>query len=152
MSFSNPNQYPADPPSPESETGPSGLPLPLGKLLWTYILLGLIVVIFIVEQMLPSFIGLLLPYLPPEYIGLTPTEYIRLTPTDFRGGSTNSLVLILLGGNFHPLVEEGQVWRSGAFSPRCFCTLAFNTSFLTSMPFSSSAEKWNGSTAEPGSL
>jgi membrane associated rhomboid family serine protease len=108
MSFYDPDHprpdiQPSAVPPRESEPHRRGLPLPLHPLFWTYVLLGLIIVVFVIEQTLPFFVGFILPYLPSEYTGVT--------PQDFAGGSTNSLVLILMGANFHPLVEKGQVWR-----------------------------------------
>ncbi|RME42672.1 MAG: rhomboid family intramembrane serine protease [Caldilineae bacterium] len=79
------------------------LPLPLDRPLWVYVLLASIVAMFLVEQLFPLVAGLLLPYLPADFHGAT--------PADFAGGSTNGLVLILLGANFRPLVLRGQVWR-----------------------------------------
>lgn len=89
-------------PLPTAEQ-PRGLPLPLGKPFWVYVLLAAIALVFMVEQTLPFFAGQLLPFLPADYAGLT--------AADFKGGSTNSLVLILLGANFKPMVLQGQVWR-----------------------------------------
>jgi len=79
------------------------LPLPLDRPLWVYVLLAAIVIVFLLEQLLPLIVGAFLPWLPPEFAGAT--------PADFAGGSTNTLVLVLLGANFRPLVLQGQVWR-----------------------------------------
>lgn len=80
-----------------------GLPLPLGRPFWVFVLLALIAVMFVIEQTLPLYVKYLIPYLPPMYNGVTPDH--------FQGGSTNNFVLILLGANFRTLVAEGQVWR-----------------------------------------
>lgn len=92
-----------DPVFPPADEQPRGLPLPLGNPFWVYVLLGAIALVFVVEQLLPLFVGQILPFLP--------ADYANLTAADFRGGSTNSLVLILLGANFKPMVADGQVWR-----------------------------------------
>ncbi len=130
MSFYDPDQprpdtQPSAEPPQDSEPHRRRLPLPLHPIFWTYVLLGLIIVVFIIEQTLPFFVGFILPYLPSEYNGLT--------PGDFAGGSTNSLVLILMGANFHPLIEEGQVWRffTAMFLHIGFIHLFFNAYALS---------------------
>jgi len=99
--MSHPEPGPYSPPDPAQSEG--RLPLPLGKPKWAFILLGLIGAMFLVEQTLPMWIGYLGPYLPPQYQ--------QFSPTAFQGGSTNNLVLILLGANYQPLVAQGEVWR-----------------------------------------
>lgn len=92
------------PPPPASRPAelPQGLALPLGKIVWTYILLASIILVFLIEEAFPIMIGRFLPYLP---------DYAAFPASEFRGGSENNLVLILLGANFRPLIQEGQVWR-----------------------------------------
>ena len=96
------------------------LPLPMSKPFWSFVLLGAIVIVFLIQQTLPSFVEQLLPYLPAEYEGLT--------AADFQGGSTNRFVLILMGANVPFLVEQGQVWRffSSMFLHIGFQHLLFN--------------------------
>jgi rhomboid protease GluP len=117
MNFEQPSSS-SPPPAPSPQRG---LSLPLGKPFWVFVLLGLILLVFIIEQTLPLFAEQIIPLLPPDYEGLS--------PADFRGGSTNSVVLILLGANFRPLVEEGQVWRffTSMFLHIGFAHLLFNT-------------------------
>ncbi len=96
----------SDPVPPANPTTPPAgrrIPLPLGKPFWVYVLLAAIIIVFIIEQTLPLFATAIIPLLPPFYNGVT--------PADFQGGSTSNLVLVLMGANFRPLVEQGQVWR-----------------------------------------
>ena len=97
---------PPPPPPPYSRPTdqPQQLAIPLGSAFWTYILLGIIVIVFLIETAFPILAGISLRYLPSEYMEI-------LDPAKFRGGSENPLVLVLLGANFKPLVAEGQVWR-----------------------------------------
>lgn len=90
-------------PQPTPQPARRGIPLPLGKPFWVYVLLAAITIVFIIEQTMPLFANAIIPLLPPFYAGVT--------PADFQGGSTSNLVLVLLGANFRPLVEQGQVWR-----------------------------------------
>ncbi len=101
MSANSPSPIPKTPLPPAAPQ--RGLPLPLGKPFWVYVLLALIVLVFIIEQTLPNFAAVIVPYLPAEYAGVT--------PADFQGGSTSNLVLVLLGANFRPFVKAGEVWR-----------------------------------------
>ncbi len=99
MNHSEPVPAPnATPPAPQR-----GIPLPLGKPFWVYVLLAAIGIVFVIEQTMPMFAATVIPLLPDFYAGVT--------PADFQGGSTSNLVLVLLGANFRPLVKEGQVWR-----------------------------------------
>ncbi len=97
MNHTDPIPQPTPPPSRR------GIPLPLGKPFWVYVLLAAIAIVFVIEQTMPLFANAIIPLLPPFYAGVT--------PADFQGGSTSNLVLVLLGANFRPLVEQGQVWR-----------------------------------------
>jgi len=80
-----------------------GIPLPLGKPFWVYVLLAAIGIVFIIEQSLPLVANTLVPQLPAYYSGVS--------AADFKGGSTSNLVLVLMGANFRPLIAQGQVWR-----------------------------------------
>lgn len=102
MNTTPPPQDQLPPASPNPATAP-GLPLPLGKPFWVYVLLGLIVIVFIIES---SF-----PVLGPMLVPLLPAEYSDLSRVDLSGGSTNTIVLMVMGANYRPLVLEGQVWR-----------------------------------------
>ena len=94
---------PVPPANPTPSSAGRRIPLPLGKPFWVYVLLAAIAIVFIIEQTLPLFATAIIPLLPPFYDGVT--------PADFQGGSTSNLVLVLMGANFRPLVEQGQVWR-----------------------------------------
>lgn len=109
MTRFDPDQHPLPESSSDSDQQPAPgdthmrLALPMSKPLWTFFLLGAIILVYLIQQALPSFIESLLPYLPPEYDGLT--------AADFQGGSTNRFVLVLMGANVPLLVAQGQVWR-----------------------------------------
>ncbi len=99
-----PNQPNWSPPKPPQPPHPMrGLPLPLGKPFWVYVLLAAIAIVFIIESILPLFANAIIPFLPSFYNGIT--------VADFQGGSTSNLVLVLLGANFRPAVANGEVWR-----------------------------------------
>jgi len=99
-----PNQPDWSPPEPPSTPHPMrGLPLPLGKPFWVYVLLAAITIVFIIESALPLLADAIIPLLPQFYAGIT--------PADFQGGSTSNLVLVLMGANFRPSVANGEVWR-----------------------------------------
>lgn len=93
------------PPSPE----PTGLPIPLGKPMWVFILLGLIIFIFVVEMVLPYLSPLFVDQLPDRYRLIKQGQ--PLSDADFLGQASRSLVLIVMGANFMPFIQMGEVWR-----------------------------------------
>jgi rhomboid protease GluP len=124
MSYQNqPTQQPwppdETPPSPELDPQPQrrGLALPLVKPFWVFILLAVIVIVYLIEETLPRTINLILPYINDYATQVI--SYLRprgallppVAPDLLDGGSQNSVVLILLGANFHPAIEDGQIWR-----------------------------------------
>jgi rhomboid protease GluP len=104
-------------PEAEAEARSGGLPLPLVKPFWVFVLLGIIILVYLIEETLPRTINLILPYIS-DYAAQA-VSYLRprgallppISPALLEGGSENSVVLILLGANFHPAIQDGQVWR-----------------------------------------
>ena len=88
---------------PPSQSPTRGMPLPLAKPFWVFVLLGLVFFMYGVELALPSLAETIIPWLPAEYTGIT--------VEDFSRPGARTLTLIVLGANFRPAIEDGQVWR-----------------------------------------
>ncbi len=90
-------------PAPNSQQ----YPLPQSKPFWVFILLGSIIILFLIQQLIPLFASVLIPFLNlDQELGLTAAHFSQ--PFSQR---SHILSLIILGANVRDLILQGQTWR-----------------------------------------